>query len=55
MRILVAALLHFALTFGAGFVLGTIRIPWMVPHLGTRMAPFHGALDLPQYDAARHR
>jgi hypothetical protein len=37
-RILKAALLYFALVFGAGFVLGPIRILWVVPRFGTRMA-----------------
>jgi type IV secretory pathway TrbD component len=31
-------LLYFALVFGAGFVLGPIRILWVVPRFGTRMA-----------------
>ena len=38
MQILKAGLLYFALVFGAGFVLGPIRILWVVPRLGTRMA-----------------
>jgi hypothetical protein len=38
MRILKAALLYFALVFGSGFLLGPIRILWVVPRLGTRMA-----------------
>jgi hypothetical protein len=38
MRILKAAVAYFALVFGAGFALGTIRILWIVPRLGTRMA-----------------
>jgi len=38
MRALKAGLLYFALVFGAGFVLGPIRILWLVPRLGTRMA-----------------
>lgn len=38
MQILKAAALYFALVFGAGFVLGPIRILWVVPRLGTRMA-----------------
>src|SRR5437763_15142300 len=32
------ALLYFALVFGAGFVLGPIRILWAVPRLGARTA-----------------
>ena len=38
MRILKAGVLYFALVFGAGFVLGTIRTLWVVARLGTRMA-----------------
>ena len=38
MQILKAGVLYFALVFGAGFVLGPIRILWLVPRLGTRMA-----------------
>jgi hypothetical protein len=38
MPILIAGVLYFALVFGAGFVLGTIRTLWIVPRLGSRMA-----------------
>ncbi len=38
MRILKAGVFYFALVFGAGFVLGPIRILWAVPRFGTRMA-----------------
>jgi hypothetical protein len=38
MQILKSALLYFALVFGAGFVLGPIRVLWVVPRFGTRMA-----------------
>ena len=38
MQILKAGVLYFALVFGAGFVLGPIRILWAVPRFGTRMA-----------------
>jgi hypothetical protein len=37
-RVLRAGLLYFALTFGAGFVLGPIRILWLEPRLGVRTA-----------------
>jgi len=33
-----AGVLYFTVVFGAGFVLGPIRILWVVPRLGTRMA-----------------
>jgi len=38
MRILKAGILYFTLVFGAGFVLGSIRVLWVVPRLGTRIA-----------------
>jgi hypothetical protein len=38
MQILKAGVLYFALVFGAGFVLAPIRIMWVVPRFGTRMA-----------------
>jgi hypothetical protein len=38
MQILEAGLLYFALVFGAGFVLGPIRLLWAVPRFGTRWA-----------------
>ena len=38
MHVVKAGVLYFALAFGAGFVLGTIRTLWVVPRLGTRMA-----------------
>lgn len=38
MQTLKAGVLSFAIVFGAGFVLGPIRIMWVVPRLGTRMA-----------------
>ncbi len=33
-----AGLLYFAIVFGAGFVLGPIRLRWVVPQFGTRKA-----------------
>jgi hypothetical protein len=38
MRFLKAGALYFILVFGAGFVLGPIRIIWVVPRLGERTA-----------------
>ena len=38
METLKAGVLYFALVFGAGFVLGPIRILWLVPRFGTRTA-----------------
>jgi hypothetical protein len=38
MKILKAGLLYFALVFGAGFALGTVRVLWAVPQFGTRIA-----------------
>jgi hypothetical protein len=38
MQILKAGVFYFLIVFGAGFVLGPIRIFWAVPHFGTRMA-----------------
>ena len=38
MQILKAGVLYFALVFGAGFVLGTIRVLWVIPRLGVRSA-----------------
>jgi hypothetical protein len=38
MQILKTGVLYFTLVFGAGFVLGPIRILWVVPRFGERMA-----------------
>ena len=38
MKILKAGILYFALVFGAGFVLGTVRTLWVVPRFGPRTA-----------------
>jgi hypothetical protein len=37
-QILKAGLLYFAIVFGAGFALGSVRTLWIVPRLGTRIA-----------------
>jgi Sigma-70 region 2 len=37
-QILKAGLTYFAIVFGMGFVLGTIRTLWVVPRVGTRIA-----------------
>jgi hypothetical protein len=37
-RIALAGAAYFALAFGAGFVLGSIRVPFLVPRLGERVA-----------------
>jgi type IV secretory pathway TrbD component len=37
-QILKAGMFYFALVFAAGFVLGTIRTLWIVPHVGVRTA-----------------
>ena len=38
MRILKAGALYFAFVFGTGFILGPIRLSWVVPRFGTRIA-----------------
>jgi hypothetical protein len=38
MRVLKAGALYFASVFGAGFILGPIRILWAVPRFGPRVA-----------------
>jgi hypothetical protein len=38
MQTLKAGLAYFALVFGAGFVLGALRVPFLVPRLGMRTA-----------------
>jgi hypothetical protein len=36
--IVIPSLAYFAIVFGAGFLLGTIRVLWLAPQLGVRFA-----------------
>ena len=36
MQVIEAAITYFALVFGLGFLLGSIRVPFIVPRFGTR-------------------
>ncbi len=38
LRIVKAGALYFACVFGAGFMLGSVRVPLLVPRLGVRMS-----------------
>lgn len=38
MQVIEDAMTYFALVFGLGFLLGSIRVPFIVPRLGTRKA-----------------
>jgi hypothetical protein len=38
MRILRAGVLYFVLVFGTGFLFGVVRVPFLVPRLGVRVA-----------------
>ena len=38
LRTLKAGIAYFSLAFGAGFVMGAIRVPFLVPRLGERLA-----------------
>jgi len=44
MPTLKAGVLYFAVVFGAGFVLGPIRVMWLVPCFGTKAA---GLMEMP--------
>lgn len=37
-QLLVPALMYFVLAFGAGFILGTVRVLWLVPRFGVHTA-----------------
>ena len=37
-RVLLAAALYFGIVFGVGFLLGAVRVPFLVPRLGERVA-----------------
>lgn len=37
-QIIKAGLAYFALVFGAGFILGSVRVPFLVPRVGERIA-----------------
>jgi hypothetical protein len=38
MRLLTSSAVYFAIVFGAGFVFGTVRVVWLVPTVGVRVA-----------------
>ena len=38
LRTIKAGMTYFCLAFGAGFIMGTIRVPFLVPRLGERVA-----------------
>jgi hypothetical protein len=38
MQVLKAGAIYFSLVFAAGFILGPVRILWLVPHVGVRAA-----------------
>jgi hypothetical protein len=38
MRSLKAAVIYFVLVFGVGFILGPMRVLWLIPRVGTRAA-----------------
>jgi len=49
-RVLKAGAVYFGVVFGAGFVLGTVRVIWVVPHLGERTAELIEAPTLRRLD-----
>lgn len=49
MRAVTAGLTYFALVFGTGFLLGAVRVPFLVPRLGARTAEL---LEMPVMFAA---
>lgn len=38
MKLLTSSAVYFAIVFGAGFVFGTVRVMWLVPTVGVRVA-----------------
>ena len=38
LKVLKAGVTYFSLVFGTGFILGTIRVTWVVPQVGERIA-----------------